>query len=112
MHASVVMFARANARIHAHTHLTRTQVREYFFFLFPSATRCRITCLECYFHFAVRASLRESGDRSKVQCILQPCVMNPRVPPTELLLAAEIAGFQVSRRHDVALCIARVKCGQ
>jgi len=90
-----------------------TQVREYLFFLLPFAARCPITCLECYFHFAVRASLHESEDRLKVQRILQSCVMNPRVPPIELYCSLRKSWNSKSWGDHALRCVMLgVKCGE
>lgn len=70
--------AHVYKRTHAHTDAPAS-----FFSFFLSVARvawCRITCLECYFHFALRARLFMWVRRSlKVQRILQLYVINPCV---------------------------------
>lgn len=102
---------RACVYVRMHVHIAHafdacTGVR-VFFFLLPFAAWCRITCLECYFHFAVRATLRESGDRSKVQRILQSCVMNPRVRQNYCSpRKSRDSSLEETRRCDAFPCVA------
>lgn len=91
-----VMSACTHTRIHALDAHTGAQV---FFFLLPFAARCPITCLECYFHFAVRASLRESGGSFEgathfATVRYESACVSDRI----ILFTAEIVEFQISRR--------------